>query len=102
MNDYLGISMVIIVAGLVIAVLARLVTGGILDEIERIRKNRSVRNAKIAQELMKDAVIYFSKFNEELKKTDMMEKQAIKNGATIEEMEKTGFECAKKIFEDLK
>ena len=40
MTQYLGICMVVIVTGLVIAVLAHLVTSGILEEIERIKKKR--------------------------------------------------------------
>ena len=52
MTQYLGICMVIVVTGLVLAVVARLVTGGILEEIERIKKQRTARKLKAFTEVM--------------------------------------------------
>ena len=68
MQQYLGICLVILVTGLVIAVLARLVTGGILDEIEKIRMRRSERKMKqlsiILEELSKYATKCMQDFRE--------------------------------------
>ena len=52
MTQYLGICMVIIVTGLVLAVVARLITGGVLEEIERIKKQRTARKLKAFTEVM--------------------------------------------------
>lgn len=47
MTQYLGICLVVLVIGLVLAVLARLMTGGILEEIEKIRQKRFERRLKM-------------------------------------------------------
>ena len=55
MTQYLGICMVVIVAGLVIAVLAHLVTSGILEEIERIKKKRYEHRMSVLVTALKES-----------------------------------------------
>ena len=43
MMNYVGISMVIVICTLCVAVLSRLVTASILDEIEKMRSKRTAR-----------------------------------------------------------
>ena len=75
MEQYLGISMVVIVVGIVLAVLARLVTGGILDEIERIRNLRFTRRCKTIGNLIKDSSTYIEKYINNAKEAIKMYEQ---------------------------
>lgn len=61
MEQYLGICMVVVVTGLVIAVLAKLVTGGILEEIDRYRTRRAKRWANIFLDSIKASIDYVPK-----------------------------------------
>lgn len=62
MTQYLGICMVVVVVGLVIAVLAKLVTGGILEEIDRIRWKRAQRKAALFVSTMTSSAEGITKF----------------------------------------
>lgn len=75
MEQYLGISMVVIVVGIVLAVLARLVTGGILDEIERIRNQRFTRRCKTIGNLIKDSSMYIEKYINNAKEAIKMDEK---------------------------
>lgn len=62
MEQYLGICMVIVVTGIVLGVLARLITGGILDEIERVKKRKFDNRCKSIGNLIKGCSKYIDKY----------------------------------------
>ena len=75
MTQYLGICMVVIVTGLVIAVLAHLVTSGILEEIERIKKKRYEHRMTVLAATLKDSIGMFKDFIGYAKEAAEMDKK---------------------------
>lgn len=75
MTQYLGICMVVVVVGIVLAVLARLVTGGILDEIERIKKRRFDARCKSIAEAIVGSSKYVDKYVSNIKYTLEMDRE---------------------------
>ncbi len=102
MMSYLGACMVIIVTGLVVAVLSRLVTGGILDEIERVAQKRRQRKLETMCRMMESAAKYVTVYVDKLKETDILEKKAKENGVSQKEINETGFECMSNTLEEMK
>jgi len=100
MTQYLGISLVIIVAGLVLAVLAKLVTGNILDEFERIRMKRAARKAKILLTGLEGGTKYVGQMLEYLKEAAKMDKEYAERGE-LEKAQKFAKEAFKKTFRDM-
>ena len=100
MTQYLGISMVIIVAGLVLAVLAKLVTGNILDEFERIRMKRAARRAKILLTGFEEGSKYVGKMLEYLKEAAKMDKEYAERGE-LEKAQKMAKEVCKRTLRDM-
>ena len=80
MTQYLGTCMVILVAGLVIAILARLVTGGILDEIERIKKRRFEARMESLQKLIKASAKYIEKYMKNVHEAIELDKKYGRDG----------------------
>lgn len=81
MTQYLGICMVVLVSALCIAVLARLVTGGILEEIEKIRDKRRQRRVKLLVDAIKDTVPYVERYVKSAKEAMKMDKELGEKGA---------------------
>lgn len=75
MTQYLGICMVVIVTGLVIAVLAHLVTSGILEEIERIKKRRYEHRMAVLATALKESTGMFKNFISYAKEAAEMDKK---------------------------
>ena len=75
MTQYLGICMVVIVTGLVIAVLAHLVTSGILEEIERIKKKRYEHRMTVLAATLKESTGMFKDFISYAKEAAEMDKK---------------------------
>ena len=100
--SYLGACMVIIVTGLVVAVLSRLVTGGILDEIERFADKRRKRKIEMVGKMMESAAKYVTVYVEKLKETDILEKKARENGASNEEMKNEAVKCMSSTLDEMK
>ena len=101
MMSYLGACMVIIVTGLVVAVLSRLVTGGILDEIERFADKRRKRKIEMVGKMMESAAKYVTVYVEKLKETDILEKKARENGASNEEMKNEAVKCMSSTLDEM-
>lgn len=101
MMSYLGACMVIIVTGLVVAVLSRLVTGGILDEIERVAQKRRQRKLETMCKIMESAAKYVTVYVDKLKETDILEKKAKENGVSQKEMNETSFECMSSTLDEM-
>lgn len=99
--SYLGACMVIIVTGLVVAVLSRLVTGGILDEIERFADKRRKRKIEMVGKMMESAAKYVTVYVEKLKETDILEKKARENGASNEEMKNEAVKCMNSTLDEM-
>lgn len=100
MITYLGTCMVIIVSGLVIGVLARIVTSGILDEIERVAQKRQKRKLEIIGKAMEGAVKYMNVYVDKLKQVSVFEKNAKEKGMTNEEMSKEAVRCCKETLDE--
>jgi len=75
MTQYLGISMVIVVTALCIAILAKLVTGNILDEFERIRSRRAKRRAEAFVAALKGGLEYGTKYMNYVKEAVELDKK---------------------------
>ena len=101
MMSYLGACMVIIVTGLVVAVLSRLVTGGILDEIERFADKRRKRKIEMVGKMMENAAKYVTVYVDKFKETDILEKKAKENGVSQKEMNETAFECMSSTLDEM-
>ena len=101
MTAYLGICMVILVTGLVISILARLVTGGILDEFERIRQKRSEKRWDTAAKYIAGTIKYV--MNDENFKKILENENAKKVNKAFNEGFEAGETAAKEIkFDDVK
>lgn len=81
MNQYLGISMVVLVIGLVLSILARLVTGGILDEIERVKAKRFDNRCRSIGKMIKECSEYTGKYIQYAKEAVKMDKELGSDGA---------------------
>jgi len=81
MTQYLGICMVIVVIGIVLAVLARLMTSGILEEIERIKKRRFESRCKVIAECIMKSSEYVEKYMKNVKEGIEMDKNLGKEEA---------------------
>ena len=101
MTEYLGISMCVAVTGLVIAVLARLVTGGILDEIERIRHARFERRIKLLVGAFKDAEKWVNRYMSNLREAAEMDEKYRQKGE-IDVASKMAKDNFKKTMEEWK
>ena len=100
MTQYLGISMVIIVAGLVLAVLAKLVTGNILDEFERIRDKRMARRLKAFTTALESGIKYGGRVLEYGKEAMKMDKEAAEKGE-LDKAQKIVDEAFKRTLRDM-
>ena len=80
MTQYLGTCMVIVVTGLVVAILARLITGGILDEIERIKKRRFEARMTTLQKVIKESSKYIEKYMKNVKEAIELDKKYGRDG----------------------
>lgn len=95
MTQYLGTCMVIIVAGLVLAILARLITGGILDEIERIKKRRFEARMATLQKVIKESSKYIEKYMKNVKEAIELDKKYGSSG------QKYASEALNKTFDEM-
>ena len=100
MTQYLGICMVIIVVGLVLAVLAKLVTGNILDEFERIREKRMARKLKAFGTVLESSMKYTGKLLEYVKEATKMDEEAAKKGE-LDKARKNADEALKRTLRDM-
>ena len=92
MNEYLGICMVVVVIGIVIAVLSRLMTGNILDEIDRIKQRRFERRINYilkAIERSTDTMSKYIKYAKEAIELDKNTNKEVAQKAAKESLEKT-------------
>lgn len=91
MEQYLGICMVIVVTGIVLGVLARLITGGILDEIERVKKRRFDSRCNSLGRLIKECSKYIDSYIKNAKEAIKMDEKYGRDGAKAanEAFEKT-------------
>lgn len=101
MMEYLGICMVVVVVGLVIAVLAKLVTAHILDEFERIRQKRAARGLEVFLKALEGSAKFTTRFVELLKEADGLERTAKAEGRS-ESLKKNSEECFDKTLDELK
>lgn len=95
MTQYLGTCMVIVVAGLVLAILARLITGGILDEIERIKKRRFEARMTTLQKVIKESSKYIEKYMKNAKEAIELDKKYGSSG------QKYASEALNKTFDEM-
>lgn len=100
MTQYLGICMVIVVTGLVIAVLAKLVTGNILEEFERVGQRRRQRKLEVFIKALEGSAKYIQEFVKNLKEVDILEKKA-KENASDKEVSEAGWEAFKKTMNEM-
>ena len=87
MMQYLGISMVIVVVGLVISLTAGVATRGVLREIEDYKKRRSAETMKQLDQLLKPITKSFKDFLEDSKKKELKRNEKVKK--ELEELEQT-------------
>lgn len=96
MTQYLGICMVVVVVGLVIAVLAKLVTGGILEEIDKIRWKRAQRTAALLVSIMANSAEGVTKFVNAVKEGIELDEEYDK-----EKTEKASKEALTKLMKEM-
>ena len=91
MTQYLGISLVVVVIGIVLAVLARLMTGGILDEIERIKKRRFDSRCESIAKMIRSSSQYLDDYLKNVKQAVEYDKEFEKYGSRGTKMAKEAF-----------
>lgn len=67
METYYGISLVILVVSLCIAILSKIVTGNILDEIEKFRQKRTTRMLLVIEKTCDGLSKFITKYLDEFK-----------------------------------
>lgn len=67
METYYGISLVILVVSLCIAILSKIVTGNILDEIEKFRQKRTTRMLLVIEKTCDGLSKFIAKYLDEFK-----------------------------------
>ena len=101
METYLGICMVVVVTGIVLGVLARLITGGILDEIERVKKQKFDNRCMSIAKMIKSSSKYIEDYMKNVKQAVEYDKEFGKYGSRGTEIAKEAFEkTAKEMKSD--
>lgn len=67
MESYYGIALVIVVSALCVAILSKIVTGNILDEIEKFRQKRTTRMLLVLERTCEGLSKMITKYLDEFK-----------------------------------